>query len=207
MKKNINRQLQHQKTNLETVSMLSSGQLLTGLEVRSWGKILLSNCNILKFNYPATYISGTKIQDLTFFGVNMFIPVVVDSLLQRRCEFKFGEVIVNSGHGDIRLHSGLQDESSKSSQNEWYKSDSVYIVAGVEIVVIVQYSENYQKFRRTTSSSPMDYHKIVCHVILLKTNLISEDYQISQVGRPADYQTFLSYFHPCWLVPLKEQSF
>ena len=34
-KKYINRELQHQKTNLETVSMLSFGQLLMGLEVRS----------------------------------------------------------------------------------------------------------------------------------------------------------------------------
>ena len=34
-KKYINRELQQQKINLETVSMLSFGQLLTGLEVRS----------------------------------------------------------------------------------------------------------------------------------------------------------------------------
>ena len=39
-KKYINRELQHQKINLQMVSMLSFGQLLTGLEVRSWGKIL-----------------------------------------------------------------------------------------------------------------------------------------------------------------------
>ena len=33
--KNISRELQHQKINLETVSMPSFGQRLTGLEVRS----------------------------------------------------------------------------------------------------------------------------------------------------------------------------
>ena len=35
MKKASIEKLQHQKINLETVSMLSFGQLLTGLEVRS----------------------------------------------------------------------------------------------------------------------------------------------------------------------------